>query len=184
MHVVSQARKSRGGDRALNRLRKKRPSRAYCRAYGATKQEEPRSSFRIPTSNRFSVLGEEEQEGDDRGEHQEHQEHREAEEDEGQAEQPGCRLCGGEGHTADQCPDLTDYARAAEAAQQPGASEEATLRRLQPQFPAPRGGTGAAYDNMAVLDDLPWGEVIAPNPFATIKNVPPHVQGQVLDTMR
>jgi hypothetical protein len=37
---------------------------------------------------------------------------------------------------------------------------------------------------MAVLDDLPWDEVIAPSPFATIKNVPTHVQGQVLDTMR
>jgi hypothetical protein len=37
---------------------------------------------------------------------------------------------------------------------------------------------------MAVFDDLPWDEVIAPNPFATIKNVPSHVQGQVLDTMR
>ncbi len=131
-------------------------------------REEPRSSFRIPTSNRFSAL---EEQGDDRGEH------REEEEEEGQAEQPRCRLCGGEGHTEDQCPDLPDYARAAEAAQQPGASEEATLRRMQPQFLEPRGGTGAAYDNMAVFDDLPWDEVIAPSPFATIKNVPLHVQG-------
>ena len=57
-------------------------------------------------------------------------------------------------------------------------------RRLQPQFPIPREGTRTTADSLAVLDDLSWDEVIAPNPFPTIKNVPSHVQGQLLDTMR
>jgi hypothetical protein len=140
-------------------------------------KEEPRSSFRIPTHNRFSALAEEEQEEEEREGHRE-------EEGEGQAERPRCRLCDEEGHTADQCPDLPTYAQAAEAAQQPGASEDPTLRRLQPQFPVPREVTGAAFDSLAVLDNLTWDEVIAPCPFPTIKNVPPHVQGQLLDTMR
>ena len=149
-------------------------------------REEPSGSFRIPTSNRFSALEEEEhreEEGDGQAERPRCRQDRE-EEGEDQAERPRCRLCEGEGHTADQCPDMLTYARAAEDAQQPGASEEPTIRRLQPQFPIPREGTRTTADSLAVLDDLSWDEVIAPNPFPTIKNVPSHVQGQLLDTMR
>jgi hypothetical protein len=145
-------------------------------------REEPRSSFRIPTSNRFSTLQEEKQAEEE--EHREEEEEQREEEGEDQAERPRCRLCGVDGHTADQCPDMLTYARAAEDAQQPGASEEPTLRRLQPQFPVPREDTRAAFDSLAALDDISWDEVIAPSPFPTIKNVPQHVQGQLLDTMR
>jgi hypothetical protein len=68
---------------------------------------------------------------------------------------------------------MLTYARAAEDAQQPGASEEPTLRRLQPQFPVPREDTRAAFDSLAALDDHSWDEVTAPSPFPTIKRMSP-----------